>query len=123
MTAILYVGHDPINLQLLRSLLHKKFPHITLIEATNGVEAVQQAQLHLPKLVIVDIQLPVMEEYTIPAQLQQHLPHTDMSVWAVSGFAMDQDVVRAFEAGFGRYFTKPLHLFSFVRQLRRELSS
>lgn len=123
MTTILYVGHDPINLQLLRYLLDKKFPHITLIEAANGTEALQQVQQHLPKLVIVDIQLPVMEEYSIPEQLKQYLPDTPMSVWAVSGFAMDQDVARALNAGFGRYFTKPLHLLNFTRQLRRELSS
>ncbi len=119
--SMLYIGQDPINLQLVRYLLSKKFPHVKLIQACNSKEAMSRIEEDSPALVLVDIQLPITEEYTIPEKLKQPAEHESPPIWAVSGCVMDQDIILAYRSGFDRYFTKPLHLLSFTHHLRREL--
>ncbi len=119
--SMLYIGRDPINLQLVRYLLTKKFPHVKLIQAQTSEEALSKIEEDSPNLVLVDIQLPITEEYDIPEQFKQQTEHESTPIWAVSGFAMEQDITRAYQSGFDQYFTKPLHLLSFTRHLRREL--
>ncbi|MCL9661089.1 response regulator [Paenibacillus hunanensis] len=119
--SMLYIGQDPINLQLVRYLLSKKFPHIELIQVGSSDEAMLKLGEDSPALVLVDIQLPITEEYTIPDKLKQQADHESTPIWAVSGCVMEQDIIRAYRSGFDRYFTKPLHLLSFTHHLRREL--
>ncbi|WP_322906728.1 response regulator [Paenibacillus campi] len=119
--SMLYIGQDPINLQLVRFLLSKKFPHVKLVQASSGNEAMSMLAADSPALVLVDIQLPISGEYDIPEQLKQQIEHESTPIWAVSGCVMDRDIIYAYQSGFDRYFTKPLHLLSFTHHLRREL--
>jgi len=44
--------------QLLKEALHSRFPKMDISEATDGEEAFQKIEAHLPDLIFMDIKLP-----------------------------------------------------------------
>jgi DNA-binding NarL/FixJ family response regulator len=58
MTGVLIVEDSAFYRQLLKEALHSRFPSVDIWEATEGKEALQAIETHLPDLVLMDIKLP-----------------------------------------------------------------
>jgi CheY-like chemotaxis protein len=84
--------------------------------ALNGNQATQVALLHAPEVVLMDIELPGADGYEVAQQLCRLLTYQPLLV-AVSGYGQDKDVERARQAGFARYFLKPVDPTEFLAYL------
>lgn len=58
--SILMVEDNVVSMMLLRAVLKKMLPKAELIEAGNGLVAVNICEQKLPHIVFVDVQMPVM---------------------------------------------------------------
>lgn len=103
--AILVVEDHPDNLATVRAVLDNRY---RLIEARDGEEGLRQAREQLPKLLLLDMQLPKMDGMTLLAQLQSDPVTRAIPVIALTANAMAGDRERFLQAGCSDYLPKPI---------------
>ena len=104
---ILYIEDNPANLRLVTRIIEKHSPH-DLISAPDGRLGIDLAMSQQPELILLDINLPVQDGYSILKRLQQIDETKSIPVIAVSANAMKSDIEKGNKAGFTDYITKPI---------------
>ncbi len=117
---VLYVEDNPVNQLLMQGMLAHR-PHIALVLAADAEEGLAAARACRPDLVLMDIQLPGASGYELLQTLRAQPALRDVPVLAVSANAMPDDLVRARDAGFDDYLTKPLELPRLLTAVDRAL--
>jgi DNA-binding NarL/FixJ family response regulator len=84
--------------------------------AADGEEALRLAGELRPRVVLMDISMPVLDGFEATERIRAELPET--SVLMVTGSAADADVRRAREAGASGYVTKDRIAEELVRSIR-----
>lgn len=118
---ILVVEDDPRNRKLLVDLLTVK--GYAVIVAHNGCEGVEQARQHLPDLILMDIQMPLMDGYEATRTLKGDARTRDIPVWALTSYAMAGDGARILAAGCDICITKPFDVPALLRRIEACLRS
>jgi CheY-like chemotaxis protein len=91
-----------------------------VIEARNGLEAVEAAQREHPDLIILDIKMPRMNGYDACRQLQQIEELKDVPVIFLSAKGQRQEIEEGLSLGAVDYILKPFapeELISKVHQI------
>jgi len=104
---ILIVEDSPLNMRLMEMTLEAK--KYTLLEATDGEEALDMATRERPDLIIMDIQLPKLNGLEVTRKLRDTVACSHIPIIAITAFAMKGDKERAIEAGCDAYLTKPIN--------------
>lgn len=103
---ILIVDDNLTNLKLVQYLLSAKgYDVCTACDAPSALASIQE---HLPRLILMDIQLPGMDGLTLTRKLKSDPQTKDIPIIALTAFAMKGDEERALEAGCDGYLSKPL---------------
>ncbi len=107
-----------------RVLMRQIFTHqgYEVLEANDGLTGLEMARVHIPDLILLDIQMPVMNGYMVIRELRNHPELKKIKVIAVTSFAMKGDREKALEAGFDEYVTKPIDTRKFPELVRELLS-
>jgi CheY-like chemotaxis protein len=105
-TRILVVDDNPTNLKLAVDVLG--FEGYEVLRAANAEEARQVIQRTPPKLILMDIQMPGMDGLTFTRLLKAEAATRDISIIAITSFAMKGDDQKARDAGCDGYLTKPI---------------
>lgn len=116
---ILIVEDNEKNRILLRDLL-KHFGY-EVVEAVNGAEGIELAKEHLPALIMMDIQMPVMDGFTALKTIRNTAGIGDIKVIALTSFAMSGDRENILDAGFDDYIAKPVDTRKLPEIIRRHL--
>ena len=119
MTRILVVEDTPDNRQILRDLLTSAGYEV--IEAINGAEGVAAAIEHLPDLILMDIQLPVLDGYEATRRIKAHAATAKIPIIAVTSYALSGDETKAREAGCDGYVAKPFSPRQLLAKVREFL--
>ncbi|MDD5717643.1 MAG: response regulator [Sulfuricurvum sp.] len=82
---------------------------ITLVEATDGVEALNILKQgdHLFDGMLVDIEMPRMDGYTLAAEIKKYNKYKNLPLIAVTSRNGKADRMRGVESGMVEYITKP----------------
>jgi len=72
--------------------------------AADGVDAVDQARLHRPDVVVMDLRMPNLDGAQATARIRAELPHTQVLV--LTTYADDDALFPALQAGARGYLTK-----------------
>jgi signal transduction histidine kinase/ActR/RegA family two-component response regulator len=76
----------------------------------SGPEAIDEADVFRPDVVLLDIGLPGLDGYEVARELRRR-PHLgDLVLIAMTGYGREEDRRRAREAGFNEHLVKPLDL-------------
>ncbi len=117
---ILVIEDNEQNLYLIRYILedcgHEVF------SAMDGKEGIALAAACLPDLILLDIQLPYMDGYTVARSLRQNPALADTPIIAVTSYAMPGDKEKAMESGCSGYIEKPIDPDTFALQIDKHLS-
>jgi two-component system cell cycle response regulator DivK len=76
----------------------------------------------VPALILLDIQLPTMDGYSVARALRQNEALRQIPIVAVTSYAMPGDREKALEAGCTGYIEKPINPDTFVAEMERALS-
>ena len=109
---ILVVEDNEKNRKLVRDVL--TFTGYTIVEAETGEEGVRLAKERLPKLILMDIQLPGIDGIEALRQIRAHDATRAIPIVAVTASAMDRDRQQIMAAGFDAYQSKPLNVKEFM---------
>lgn len=104
--------------ELSRELVHEILAGTgcEVIDATDGLEALQKMRAERPDLVLLDIRMPVLDGLAVIAEVRRDPGLAGLRVLALTAYAMDKDRDAALAAGFDGYITKPVE----AARLRRE---
>ncbi len=104
---ILIVEDDPKNMKVLAMALR---PHgYTLVEATDGEEALEIAVRDKPDLILMDVRLPKIDGVEVTRRLRQMPAFKHIPIIAVTAYAMKGDKEKVIEAGCDAYLSKPVN--------------
>lgn len=109
---ILIVDDNEMNRKLFRSLLQKN--GFETIEAEDGATGIQMAKEHLPALILMDIQMPVMDGLTAMKAIRAETGTASIPVIALTSYAMKEDKERFLAEGFDGYISKPIDKNAFI---------
>jgi signal transduction histidine kinase/CheY-like chemotaxis protein len=113
--SVLIADDNPAGRELVREGLTG---HVrSIIEASDGREALKKIRETRPDLVLLDIQMPEMDGYAVLREIRSDPALRGLRVVALTAFAMQGDRERALEAGFDDYLTKPVSVAKLKAQL------
>jgi two-component system, cell cycle response regulator DivK len=119
MAKILIIEDNEQNLYLETFILQKNGHEI--IQARNGERGIALALEAIPDLILLDIQLPGMDGYTVAEELRKNPEITDIPIIAVTSYAMAGDRERILEAGCTSYIEKPINPDTFHLEITQFL--
>jgi PAS domain S-box-containing protein len=79
-----------------------------VVQAENGVVALEAARSFHPEIVLCDIGMPDMDGYAVAKAMRADPALSGASLVALTGYGQAEDRQRALESGFDRHLTKPI---------------
>jgi len=79
----------------------------TVAEARDGVQALDQVDRFAPDVIILDLNLPGIDGYTVLAQLRSRSATRTIPVVVLTAKGDEDNEVRVFELGADDFITKP----------------
>ena len=116
---VLIVDDEPLNVDYLEQRLEDLDYH--LITASNGREALDQIQMHLPDLVLLDLQMPVLDGFAVLSQIKADNDLRDRPVIIVSAANDSRSIVRGIKQGADDYLTKLVDAALLVQKVKEYL--
>ena len=114
---ILYVEDNPDNRMLVRRILLSE--DYNLLEATNAAEALETLKTAKPDLILMDINMPDMDGYTLTAKIKTMPGFEKMPILALTANVMRGDKEKVLEAGCDGYIQKPIDFDELLREVER----
>lgn len=104
--SVLIAEDHMINMLLVKSMLAKINPDIKIIEAANGLKAIEQYKINHPDLVLMDIQMPEMNGYEATKTIRKLSDSTP--IIALTAGTVKGEREKCLDAGMNDYLTKPV---------------
>ncbi len=95
----------------------------TVVSAEDGVTGLRLAAELRPDLILLDIQLPGMDGYTVARELRTNPELDSVPVIAVTSYAMPGDRESCLAAGCNGYLEKPIDPQTFATQVGQFMGS
>ena len=92
-----------------------------MLEATSGERGLELARNGRPDLVLLDIQLPGLDGFSVLHCLRDDPETRSIPAVALTAHAMKGDRERALNAGFLEYITKPIEALDFLETVAHSL--
>jgi len=89
--------------------------------AHDGPQALDNARLHHPEIILLDISMPEMDGYEVARRMRGELGLGDALLIALSGYGEDRHRRLAREAGFDQHVTKPVDVSKIEELLKLPL--
>lgn len=116
---IVIIEDNEQNRYLMKFLLEKN--GYSVREAATADEGIAKVLELKPKAVLLDIQLPDKDGYTVARHLRTLTDISTIPIIAVTSYAMPGDRESAIAAGCTGYIEKPINPDIFIEQLRHYL--
>nr|MBP9897089.1 type II/IV secretion system protein [Gemmatimonadales bacterium] len=116
---ILLVEDEDTLRRVMRDLLEQEGYRIC--EARDGAEALEQVDRHNPDLVLLDLNLPNVDGYSVLAQLRSRPATMDLPVVVLSARGDEDNEVRVLRLGATDFLTKPFRPRALAARLEATL--
>lgn len=120
MAKILIIEDNEQNLYLESFILQKNGHEV--VQARDGEIGIALAAQTRPALILLDIQLPGMDGYSVARELRKNSDIANVPIIAVTSYAMAGDRDRVLEAGCTDYIEKPINPDTFHAEVARYLN-
>jgi len=94
----------------------------SVLEASNGQEAVDIADRERPDLILMDLDLPILDGIAATQQIRQQQHMDSVPIVAVTAYPLSYSRVKAFAKGCNEYMPKPIDMSELARVVNRYLS-
>ena len=116
---ILYIEDNLDNRILIRRVLTAE--GYTVVEAENAQQALEYLEKETPDLILMDINIPEVDGYTLTKQLKARPELHDVPIIAMTANVMKGDMEKALQAGCDGYIPKPVDIDLLPEQIARYL--
>ena len=116
---ILYIEDNIDNRTLIRRILTAE--GYKVLEAGNAREALETLKTLRPDMILMDINMPEVDGYTLTAQIRGIEGFESIPIVALTANVMRGDRERSLEAGCDGYIQKPIDIDILPQQVERYL--
>ncbi len=116
-STILYVEDNPDNRSLIRRVLEAE--DYAIVEAINAKQALDKLENGNIDLVLMDINMPDMDGYTLTAKIKAIQKFSKIPIVAVTANVMRGDREKSLGAGCDGYIQKPIDIDTLSQQIER----
>ncbi|NLH07162.1 MAG: response regulator transcription factor [Chloroflexi bacterium] len=113
---ILVVDDEQRMVDLIR--MNLEIEGFQVIEATNGVQALDEVRKHIPDLIILDIMMPQLDGFEVLRMLREF---SSVPVIMLTAKGEEEDKVRGLELGADDYVTKPFGARELISRVKAVL--
>jgi two-component system cell cycle response regulator DivK len=117
---ILYVEDNPDNRLLVKRVLLAE--DYSLLEAIDAMDALSVLKTARPDLILMDINMPDMDGYTLTAKIKSLPGFERVPILALTANVMRGDREKTLEAGCDGYIQKPLDIDQLTREIEKFMS-
>ena len=117
---ILYIEDNADNRTLVRRILHAE--DYEFEEAKNASDALDVLRTARPNLILMDINMPDMDGYTLTAKIRSMPGFERVPILALTANVMRGDKEKTLEAGCDGYIQKPLDIDQLIGEVERFLT-
>lgn len=115
--SILYVEDNPDNRILIRRVLESE--DFLVFEAENASDAIRHLETHKPDLILMDINMPEVDGYTLTAKIKSIPGFEKTPIIALTANVMRGDREKSIQAGCDGYIQKPIDIDNVTQQIER----
>ncbi len=112
---VLIIEDNVQNMYMLKFLLESE--NYKVLQSFNGADGIKSAITEKPDIILLDIQLPEMDGYTVAKKIRANENLKNVPIIAVTSYAMPGDKEKAIEAGATGYIEKPIDPETFITQM------
>jgi CheY-like chemotaxis protein len=112
---VLLVEDNALNRDMLSRRLGRA--GFTVITAEDGAAALDKMRANAPDAVLLDMNLPVKDGWTVASEAKQDSALAAIPIIALTAHAMEADRQKALSAGCDDYATKPIDFPALVAKL------
>jgi len=123
MTSILVTDSDEMMCELLESRLSGQGYKVHV--AKDGLQGLKLYEKVMPRLVITDLMLPVMNGYQLIRNIktiEKELGSQECKIIVLTGRRLENDIETCFELGAADYVRKPFSPIELEARIRKQLS-
>jgi CheY-like chemotaxis protein len=121
MAKVLVIDDEPDVRWLIRMSLERAGHEV--IVAEDGLRGVALAQRQRPAIIVLDLMMPVMDGYSVLAELAKDARTANVPVVVLSARALPDEEGRATEAGARRFLEKPFDPDALTHELNELLAA
>jgi two-component system, cell cycle response regulator DivK len=114
---VLHIEDNSDNRLLVRRLLQAY--GYSVVEAENAVQAREVIKTCNPDLILMDINMPDVDGYTLTNEFKAMPDLMDIPIVAITANVMKGDRERTLSAGCDGYIEKPIDVDKFIEQVER----
>jgi PAS domain S-box-containing protein len=107
---ILIAEDNRLNMFLSKTMISELFPNCKIIEAHNGIEAIEQYKNNSPEIIFMDMHMPEIDgiEATKKIRIIEKRTKNHSYIIALTANAMKQEKEKCLAAGMDYFLTKPM---------------
>ena len=121
MPTILVVEDSPTMRQLI-SFAMKRIQNSSVVEATDGVDALKKLSSERIDLILCDINMPVMDGLKLVSLVRGNPMYKDIPIIMVTTEGAEEDRKRALAIGANAYLPKPIQTQALIKLVNTYLS-
>ena len=118
---ILVVDDEPVNRQVL--LNHLSLHNYHVVQAGDGLAALESVKQHKPDLILLDVMMPRMSGYEACRRIRQQYSAVGLPVVMLTAKNQVGNLVEGFNAGANDYLTKPFSRDELVARIQTHLQA
>ena len=114
---VLLVEDNELNREMLTRRLRRA--GLEVLTAADGREALARMQEQQPAVVLMDMSLPVLDGWTACRMAREDAQLKHIPIIALTAHAMEEDRVKAMNAGCDDYATKPVDFPALLAKIEK----
>ena len=101
-------------------LIKEKF---TVVEATDGHEAIDKAITECPDLILMDLSMPNLDGFAAIEELKTNTATKGIPIIVVTAYATKEQIIRATQLGVAGFLVKPFNIDTLIETVKKRLIS
>ena len=104
---ILIAEDNPVNMFLAKTIIRKMAPNAEILEAENGIKAVELCKKQFPDIIFMDVQMPEMNGYEATVAIRDLAGNVRIPIIALTAANVKGEREKCLEAGMDDFISKP----------------
>ena len=116
---VLLVDDEDDLRRVMRDLLERE--GFTVQEARDGIQALDEVDRHAPDIIVLDLNLPGLDGYSVLSQLRSRQATKDIPIVVLTAKGDEENEVKVFELGADDFLSKPFRARALAARLEAVL--
>lgn len=116
---VLLVEDDEDNRDLMVFMIKRSGLELDLLQAENGLVATELAEKHIPDLILMDMQMPVMDGFTAVKIIKANPAIQHIPIIAFTAQTRTEDKILTKSIGCVEHYSKPMDPDELMKMIRK----